>query len=84
MPARSPSRFSEADPDPSSPLSQLAEILAHGVLRLYTPSPADLLPKVSPQTALNSASQDLAKSAETRLTVTNGLRSESPEPRRHQ
>jgi hypothetical protein len=58
-------------------LGEIAKILAQGILRLPPR-------RLSPETALGSAALGLEQSAKTRLSITNGLRSESPEPRRHQ
>jgi hypothetical protein len=62
-----------------SQLQEIACILAAGFLRLQSASdPALRSDNVSSETALNAARQGLEQSHETLLSVTRGLRSESP------
>jgi hypothetical protein len=59
-------------------LQDLASLLARGIMRLrQSGASSDRLRRQDLDKALNSAAQDLAKPAKTRLSVHKGLRPES-------
>lgn len=73
-------RFETTHQIPEQRLVEIAGIFARSFMRLQ--QRRNQLPQLSEQTALEMDRQDLEQSAKMRLSVTRGLRSESPEPRR--